>query len=176
MRPRASRQPAGATGIPDDRAAVEHALNRLTFGPRPGRGRGSSAMGLTRWIDAAAESVVHRRSAPPSGRLPAAPTRGRANLSNTHGSAARSSSAVSRCRPGRQKLTRAVYSERQLEEVLVDFWFNHFNVFAGKGRTARASSPITSARRSGRMSGAASASCLAPRPRAPRCSSIWITG
>ena len=33
------------------------------------------------------------------------------------------------------KLLRAVYSERQLEEVLVDFWFNHFNVFARKGRT-----------------------------------------
>ena len=33
------------------------------------------------------------------------------------------------------KLLRAVYSERQLEEVLVDFWFNHFNVFAGKGQT-----------------------------------------
>jgi uncharacterized protein (DUF1800 family) len=32
-----------------------------------------------------------------------------------------------------QKILRAVYSERQLEEVLVDFWFNHFNVFAGKG-------------------------------------------
>jgi uncharacterized protein (DUF1800 family) len=32
-----------------------------------------------------------------------------------------------------QKLLRAVYSERQLQEVLVDFWFNHFNVFAGKG-------------------------------------------
>ena len=31
---------------------------------------------------------------------------------------------------------RAVYSERQLEEVLVDFWFNHFNVFAGKGPDA----------------------------------------
>lgn len=31
------------------------------------------------------------------------------------------------------KLTRAIYSERQLEEMLVDFWFNHFNVFAGKG-------------------------------------------
>ena len=31
------------------------------------------------------------------------------------------------------KLLRAVYSERQLEEVLVDFWFNHFNVFARKG-------------------------------------------
>jgi uncharacterized protein (DUF1800 family) len=31
------------------------------------------------------------------------------------------------------KLTRAVYSERQLEEVMADFWFNHFNVFAQKG-------------------------------------------
>jgi len=28
-----------------------------------------------------------------------------------------------------------VYGERQLEEVLVDFWFNHFNVFARKGQT-----------------------------------------
>jgi len=30
------------------------------------------------------------------------------------------------------KLQRAVYSPRQLEEVLVDFWLNHFNVFSGK--------------------------------------------
>jgi len=34
-----------------------------------------------------------------------------------------------------QKILRAIYSERQLNEVLVDFWFNHFNVFAGKGLT-----------------------------------------
>ncbi len=34
-----------------------------------------------------------------------------------------------------QKLLRAAYSDRQLEEVMVDFWFNHFNVFAGKGLT-----------------------------------------
>ena len=34
-----------------------------------------------------------------------------------------------------QKVIRAAYSERQLEEVLVEFWFNHFNVFAGKGQT-----------------------------------------
>lgn len=33
-----------------------------------------------------------------------------------------------------QKLLRAIHSERQLEEVLVDFWFNHFNVFAGKAQ------------------------------------------
>ncbi len=31
------------------------------------------------------------------------------------------------------KLLRAVYSERQLQEVMTDFWFNHFNVFIGKG-------------------------------------------
>ena len=31
------------------------------------------------------------------------------------------------------KFTRAIYSERQLHEVMVDFWFNHFNVFANKG-------------------------------------------
>lgn len=31
------------------------------------------------------------------------------------------------------RLTRAVLSERQLLEVMVDFWFNHFNVYSGKG-------------------------------------------
>jgi uncharacterized protein (DUF1800 family) len=31
------------------------------------------------------------------------------------------------------KLLRAIYSDRQLEEVMTDFWFNHFNVFINKG-------------------------------------------
>jgi uncharacterized protein (DUF1800 family) len=31
------------------------------------------------------------------------------------------------------KLLRAIYSQRQLQEVMDDFWFNHFNVFVGKG-------------------------------------------
>ena len=30
------------------------------------------------------------------------------------------------------KLLRAILSERQLQEVMTDFWFNHFNVFIGK--------------------------------------------
>jgi uncharacterized protein (DUF1800 family) len=30
------------------------------------------------------------------------------------------------------KILRATYSERQLQEVMTDFWFNHFNVFIGK--------------------------------------------
>ncbi len=31
------------------------------------------------------------------------------------------------------RLLRAVYSRRQLYELMVDFWSNHFNIFAGKG-------------------------------------------
>jgi len=34
-----------------------------------------------------------------------------------------------------QKILRAAFSEKQLEEVMTDFWFNHFNVFANKGAT-----------------------------------------
>ncbi len=33
----------------------------------------------------------------------------------------------------RAKILRAVYSARQLQEVMIDFWTNHFNVFAAKG-------------------------------------------
>ncbi len=33
----------------------------------------------------------------------------------------------------KHRLLRALASPAQLEEVLVDFWFNHFNVYAGKG-------------------------------------------
>jgi uncharacterized protein (DUF1800 family) len=31
------------------------------------------------------------------------------------------------------KILRAVYSERQLQEVMTDFWLNHFNVYIQKG-------------------------------------------
>jgi uncharacterized protein (DUF1800 family) len=31
------------------------------------------------------------------------------------------------------KLLRSIYSERQLDEVMTDFWMNHFNVFINKG-------------------------------------------
>jgi uncharacterized protein (DUF1800 family) len=30
------------------------------------------------------------------------------------------------------KILRAIYSEKQLQEVMVDFWFNHFNVYGSK--------------------------------------------
>ncbi len=31
------------------------------------------------------------------------------------------------------KVLRAIYSDRQLEEVMTDFWYNHFNIVIGKG-------------------------------------------
>jgi uncharacterized protein (DUF1800 family) len=31
------------------------------------------------------------------------------------------------------RVLKAVLSRRQLEQVMVDFWFNHFNIFAGEG-------------------------------------------
>ena len=31
------------------------------------------------------------------------------------------------------KMTRAIYGDRQLQQVMDDFWFNHFNVYAAKG-------------------------------------------
>ena len=37
-----------------------------------------------------------------------------------------------------EKIVRAVESERQLQEVLVDFWSNHFNIDMGKARSMKA--------------------------------------
>jgi uncharacterized protein (DUF1800 family) len=34
------------------------------------------------------------------------------------------------------KLMREIYSERQLQEVMTDFWFNHFNIFQNKNQDA----------------------------------------
>jgi uncharacterized protein (DUF1800 family) len=142
---RASLTAAGAD-VPGDRAAVEHALNRLTFGPKPGQIEEVQRMGLSRWIDLQL-NPASIDDAGLAARLTPLPERpddiGRAAARNM--SEQERMNVQRRARQfGRQsvqvlasqKLTRAVYSERQLEEVLVDFWFNHFNVFAGKGRTA----------------------------------------
>ena len=137
---------AGAADVPNDRAAVEHALNRLAFGPKPGQVEAVQRLGLSRWLD---------QQLNPSGVDDAALAARLTPLPDRPGDigrvAARNLSEQERMEAQRrarqfsrqsvqtlagQKLTRAVYSERQLEEVLVDFWFNHFNVFAGKGRTA----------------------------------------
>jgi uncharacterized protein (DUF1800 family) len=142
-----NRASLSAADVPADRAAVEHALNRLTFGPRPGQVEAIQKLGLERWIDQQLTPSSLDDSAL-AGRLTPLPERPEAigRLA-----AARNASEQERQQMQRmarqaarqevqalasQKITRAIYSERQLEEVLVDFWFNHFNVFAGKGRTS----------------------------------------
>jgi uncharacterized protein (DUF1800 family) len=127
---------AGATvraaSVPKDAAAVEHALNRLAYGPRPGDVERVQQMGLAAWIDQQLHPDAIDDSALKA-RLPEQPAR-----------PARFDDQMAARQWGRQsvqalsaeKIMRAIYSERQLEEQLVDFWFNHFNVFAGKGRTS----------------------------------------
>ena len=138
-------QAAGGANIPTDRAAVEHALSRLTFGATPGQVDDVQRLGLARWIDqqlnpsSIDDSAVQSRLTP----LPDPPEvdrRAARNLSEQERMEmqrrSRQATRQSVQALAAQKLTRAIYSDRQLEEVLVDFWFNHFNVFAGKGRTA----------------------------------------
>ena len=75
-----------------------------------------------------------------------------------------------------QKLLRAVYSERQLQEVLTDFWFNHFNVDARKGRDALHADRVRARGDPAARARAGSAICSGRPRRARRCSSISTTG
>ena len=77
----------------------------------------------------AARRNANQRSAPDSKTPEAAPERTPEQM------AAARKSRQPLVELSEQKILRAAFSERQLEEVMVDFWFNHFNVFAGKGAT-----------------------------------------
>ena len=127
----ASGAPVDAAGVPNDEGAVRHALSRLTYGPRPGDIDRVRHVGLGSWID----QQLHPSTiddAELDRRLPDAPARVRADdPKEARREARRAVEDLASVR-----LVRAAASERQLQEVLVDFWFNHFNVFAGKGRTA----------------------------------------
>ena len=147
-----------------DAAAVLHVLNRLTYGPRPGDVERVKAIGIEKWIETQLNPsrIDDRTVAAKLARLetlnldsqtiqrdyvmPAMQERRQkkaqddSDQDDTRGNQQPPSEAIRKNRKvltdlEEAKLLRAVYSERQLEEVLVDFWFNHFNVFAGKGVT-----------------------------------------
>jgi len=153
-----------APSIPNDVRAITHALNRLAFGPAPGDVERVQRTGLATWIDqqlrperipADALDAKLRRLTTLTldpGTIardyiqPAREERRKRQQMNTEGGAdpgPRRLPPNATMRRARQvftdlaeaKLLRAVYSERQLEEVLADFWFNHFNVFGRKGQT-----------------------------------------
>jgi len=131
-----------------------HVLQRLSWGPRPGEVRAWASRSLEDWIEpqlnpqSVAESPVltERLQAFESIQRSHAPVLAEfAALQADALSARRSpeerqkaSQAVTALvqrvqgEARRARILRAVHSERQLQEVLVAFWFNHFNVFAGK--------------------------------------------
>ena len=127
----ASRLQGAAASLPGDPATLTHVLNRLTFGPRAGEVDRVRQMGLAAWIDQqlhpgriddhAAQARLPQRDDPPGPSDPKDRRRVAKRQIDTLASG---------------KILRAVYSVRQLQEVLVDFWFNHFNVYAAKGRAA----------------------------------------
>jgi uncharacterized protein (DUF1800 family) len=141
-------QPARAAPLAPEKQAV-HVLNRLAFGPRPGDVERVQRMGVQQYID----EQLHPEAIP----MPPALAARLDSLETVRRSAgdalgdylelrkavrndeegAKQRRRIEQGRAAREaaeaRLVRATESPRQLEEVMVDFWFNHFNVFSGKG-------------------------------------------
>jgi uncharacterized protein (DUF1800 family) len=140
---------------------VQHVLSRLAFGPRPGDATTVRALGVDVWIDR--QLQPERISDEPTDRFVAQfstltksgeelmvsyppPGAALAQMARQNGGKITADDSMKLKAQGRQsfaflgeiassRVARAVISERQLDEVMVDFWENHFNVFAGKDRT-----------------------------------------
>ena len=152
--------------LPADQQIMQ-ALNRLTFGPRPGDIQKVRAVGLDNWIDqqlhperiddSAMEAFTRHYSVlaqdqndllkqyaqmqqarrtlkkDPQSELATAKTRAdsaaiRKELQQQFGGIVQLGAQLQS-----ERIARAVGSERQLEEVMTDFWLNHFNVYIRKG-------------------------------------------
>jgi uncharacterized protein (DUF1800 family) len=131
------------------RQQAVHVLNRLAFGPRPGDVERVERIGVQQYIDEQLHPEAIRMPPALSARLDALETVGRSagdslgrylelrrEVRNEE-EGAKQRRRVEQGRAAREaaeaRLVRAAESPRQLEEVMVDFWYNHFNVFAGKG-------------------------------------------
>jgi uncharacterized protein (DUF1800 family) len=140
---------------------VQHVLNRLAFGPRPGDAAAVRSLGVDAWIarqlepqriadDATDRFVAQFATLGKSGEELIAqyppPGAQLAQLARQRNGQITPADSMKLREQGRQsyaflaeiassRVARAVMSERQLNEVMVDFWENHFNVFAGKDRT-----------------------------------------
>jgi len=140
------------------RDSAFHALNRLAYGARPGEADSVARIGVMRWIERQLDA-----DHVPDPRLAAREREfkildyDRADLAGRYRDAVRERQRLQReaaasgdsmrlrgSAPMREfrelggelqqlAIVRAALSERQLREVMVDFWTNHFNVFVGKG-------------------------------------------
>ncbi len=151
--PRAAAAPGPA---PDD-VAVLHVLQRVTYGPRPGDLARVKAIGVAAWLerqldparidDAAVDQALgalptltmsivdlqreYPRPDPETQRRFAGGEMTPREVREQYPFERRPARIVAELQAAR--MLRAIAGERQLQEVMVDFWFNHFNVFANKG-------------------------------------------
>lgn len=139
---------AGAEGLSEQQRAL-HVLNRLGFGPRPGDVERVVAFGVDRYIEAQLHpetirlpaSLMSRLDALTSQDMPAGDMLAEFVAANKAAKDGDDEARQKRketvqliaAQTAEARLARAINSPSQLEEVMVDFWFNHFNVFAGKG-------------------------------------------
>ncbi|MDJ0521646.1 MAG: DUF1800 domain-containing protein [Planctomycetota bacterium] len=135
-------------------AKVRHLLRRATFGPRPGDVEAVKTIGIEAWLDRqlapqtipdpevekrlegyatlklTPEEYVARLRGASMNRDQGPPKKGEdrfAKARRTQAELNRLRNQAAREVP-RAILMEAVYSERQLEQVMAEFWRNHFNV------------------------------------------------
>jgi uncharacterized protein (DUF1800 family) len=137
----------GHSGRLTEDQKILHLLNRATFGPRPGDVERVRQMGIDKFLDRQLhpenidDSDLERRLAVlPTIQMssvelyqfypPGSVVDQRIKEKNTTPVFGAPRQIVGEL--VQQKLVRAVSSERQLQEVMTDFWFNHFNIYAQK--------------------------------------------
>ncbi len=146
-----------------DRARAVHLLQRATYGPRPQDIDAVLSAGITDWLDrqlhperiddseleplltgapVASMSLAELLKQYPPGRVLQPLRELVQDDSLSRGERRRLRRELGEHSPRRiladlatARLTRAVHSERQLQEMMTAFWFDHFNVFWGKGAT-----------------------------------------
>lgn len=141
---------------------IIHALNRLTFGARPGDLQKVRAIGLDKWVDLQLHPErIDDRDLQTFLTRYSVLNQDQNDLLRQYTEAQRERRLVRReagdtaSRPAREdavaqkrialgrrqvmgelqssRVARAVAGNRQLEEVMTDFWLNHFNIYAQKG-------------------------------------------
>jgi uncharacterized protein (DUF1800 family) len=144
--------PVPAFADPASDVQIVHLLNRTAFGPTAADVAHVRAIGIDRYID---EQLHPERIADPpelTQRLTALDTlrldpaqlfveygpifpamNGGVKPTPEEAKARRQQAQIIVRQAQNARIWRALYSRRQLQEVMVDFWYNHFNVFAGKG-------------------------------------------
>ncbi|MGB9429104.1 MAG: DUF1800 domain-containing protein [Gammaproteobacteria bacterium] len=139
-----------ASALASTDAQALHVLNRLAFGPTPSDVRRVAAMGVDQYI----QQQLHPDSIPLPADLrqqlnsldtlqltptelfeqygpPQAPRGQKPTPEERKAFNQRLQTIVMQAMQAR--VLRAIESPRQLQEMMVNFWFNHFNVFRGKG-------------------------------------------